>query len=147
MFLQLAVVFCLQAPVAGDVVEPYGPVGRFGGHWGIVLAAQIGTPVRAAGSGRVSFAGSVAGMLSVTIDHGGGLRSSVSYLSTITVGQGNAVVAGATLGFSGRAHGREALHLSVRVDGRYTDPHPYLLCGAGDPTRLYLLPPPDQVLR
>ena len=75
-------------------MAPFAPVGRYEGHWGLDLAARYGSPVRAAGAGIVTFAGSVAGMRSVTIDHGGGLRSSVSYLSEILVETGMRVVAG-----------------------------------------------------
>ncbi len=91
MIVELAVLLCLQAPVPGSVVAPFAPAGRYEGHWGIDLAARYGSPVRASGSGVVTFAGSVAGMRSVTIDHGGGLRSSVSYLSEILVEAGTAV--------------------------------------------------------
>ena len=85
MFLEMAVAFCLQAPVPGRLVGPYEPTGVYAGHWGLDLAAGPGSQVRAGGSGVVTFAGSVAGMLSVTIDHGKGLRSSVSFLSEILV--------------------------------------------------------------
>ncbi len=144
MIVELAVLFCLQAPVPGEVVAPFAPIGRYEGHWGLDLSANYGSSVRAAGAGLVTFAGSVAGMRSVTIDHGGGLRSSVSYLSEIVVEQGVRVETGIVVGRSGIAHDRAALHFSVRVDGHYSDPLPYLLCGAGDPRRLYLLPPPSR---
>ena len=143
MILELAFLFCLQAPVPGRVVAPFAPVGQYEGHWGLDLEARHGTPVRAGGAGVVTFAGSVAGMRSATIDHGGGLRSSVSYLSEILVETGTRVVPGAVIAKSGRAHGEEALHFSVRIDGEYSDPLPHLLCGAGEPGHLYLLPPPN----
>ena len=59
---------CLVAPVDGPVISEYAPVGSYGGHWGIDYAAAVGTSVRAPASGRVTFAGSVAGMRSVTIE-------------------------------------------------------------------------------
>lgn len=145
MLLELAVVLCLQAPVPGRVVGPYAPAGVFAGHWGLDLAAGFGSQVRAGGSGVVTFAGSVAGMLSVTIDHGNGLKSSASFLSEILVEIGAPVAAGERVGKSGLAHGEAVLHWSVRVNGEYTDPLPYLICAAGDPNRLYLLPPPGRV--
>ena len=144
MIVELAVLFCLQAPVPGRVVSPFAPAGRFDGHWGVDLAATHGSPVRASGTGTVTFAGVVAGMRSVTIDHGGGLRSSVSFLSEILVGKGREVQAGTVIGMAGAAHDDAALHFSVRLDGRYVDPLPYMVCAAGDPSRLYLLPPPEQ---
>ncbi len=72
----------LRPPVDGVIVRGFAPVGRFGGHWGVDFKADPGTPVTAAGGGVVTFAGSVAGRLSVTIAHGGGLRTSYSYLDT-----------------------------------------------------------------
>lgn len=134
--------FCLQAPVPGEMTSPFAPIGHYQGHWGLDLAANPGSQVRAPGPGVVTFAGSVAGMLTVTIDHGGGLRSSVSYLESILVAHGDEVGSGEVVGRSGAAHGRPQLHLSVRVNGEYVDPEPFLACGAGQPGRLYLLPPP-----
>ena len=56
-------------PVDGAVVHPFDePATVYGpGHRGADLAAPPGTPVRAANDGVVSFAGSVAGTLHVTV--------------------------------------------------------------------------------
>ena len=142
MILELAVLLCLRAPVPGRVEAPYEPAGRYEGHWGVDLEAPYGSLVRAGGPGVVTYAGSVAGMRSVTIDHGGGLRSSTSYLSQISVEAGTRVAAGTVIGRSGLAHDRAALHFSVRLGADYTDPLPHIVCGAGAPGHLYLLPPP-----
>ena len=77
-----------QPPVTGEIIRGFAPAGRYAGHWGIDYATPFGSPVAAPYSGLVTFAGSVAGRLSVTIEHGGGLRSSLSYLSTVTVTRG-----------------------------------------------------------
>ena len=119
----------LRTPVAGEIVREYAPIGRYAGHWGIDFAAPFGTIVRAAGPGVVTFAGSVAGRLSVTIHHGGGVRTSVSYLSEITTGVGSHVTRGEAIGRSGIDHGLEAVHLSVRVGDAYVDPRRWLGCG------------------
>ncbi|CAN5859381.1 hypothetical protein BH18ACT6_BH18ACT6_18040 [soil metagenome] len=143
MFLEMLIVACLRAPVAGPVVEGYSALSPYAGHHGIDLQAAFGTAVLAAASGSVNFAGSVAGMLTVTVDHGNGLRSTVSYLEDIEVSPGQIVATGQRLGASGFAHGdAAAVHFSVRVGDGYVDPMPYLLCGAGGPEHLYLLPPP-----
>lgn len=142
MILAAVLTFCLQAPVPGELTAPFAPTGRYAGHWGLDLAAQPGSPVRAPAAGIVTFAGSVAGMQTVTIDHGQRMRSSVSYLESINVRAGDEVAAGALVGRSGPGHGEPQLHLSVRVDGNYVDPAPYLVCGGGEFGRLYLLPPP-----
>src|SRR6476660_6495628 len=60
-------------PVDGPVVEPFdAPSSDYAaGHRGVDFGAAPGTPVRAAHDGVVSFAGSVAGTLHVTIAHAG----------------------------------------------------------------------------
>ena len=63
---------CLVAPVNGPVIAGYSPVGQYGGHWGVDYGVPTGTEVKAPASGRVTFAGSVAGMRSVTIEPGSG---------------------------------------------------------------------------
>jgi murein DD-endopeptidase MepM/ murein hydrolase activator NlpD len=64
-------------PVAGRVVRPFvAPKSRYGaGHRGADLAATPGTPVRAAGTGRVVFAGPVAGTRHVVVEHDDGLKT------------------------------------------------------------------------
>lgn len=118
-------------PVTGPVIrdfdppeEPYGS-----GHRGIDIKASLGTPVRAASAGVVSFAGKVGGELYVTIDHGGGLRSTYSWLSAIAVRTGEVVPRGATIGATGRGHPDATvphLHFGVRRDGIYVDPLAFL---------------------
>src|SRR5262245_35374622 len=87
-------------PVSGAVVRPFeAPRSRFGaGHRGADLAAARGTPVRAAGPGVVSFAGSVAGAQHVVVAHAGDLRTSYSFLATISVRRGERVEAGTVVG-------------------------------------------------
>ncbi|MBU1226185.1 MAG: M23 family metallopeptidase [Actinobacteria bacterium] len=126
-------------PVDGEVVRGFAPQGAYGGHWGIDLAARVGTPVVAVGPGVVTFAGPVAGRLTVTVLHGGEVRSSYSYLSEIAVGTGDRVAAGTVLGRSGLDHETAALHLSVRIGDRYVDPAGWLACAdwvPGDGVRL-----------
>ncbi len=117
----------LQPPVPGAVVRPFAPEGAYGGHWGIDLSADEGSVVRAADLGVVTFAGSVAGRLSVTIHHGGGVRTSYSYLSSVMVSVGSLVASGDILGTSGTDHGRPAVHYSLRIGSTYRAP-PILGC-------------------
>ena len=118
----------LLPPVEGPIVRTYAPVGAYGGHWGIDLAAAPGTVVTVAAAGTVTFAGSVARRLSVTVSHGGGLRTSYTYLDEIWVRRGQILGPGALVGASGSAHGNRAVHLSVRLGDRYQDPLPWLRC-------------------
>jgi murein DD-endopeptidase MepM/ murein hydrolase activator NlpD len=119
-------------PDPSVVLRRYAPVEPYSGHWGVDLSAPVGTPVRSIAEGTVTFAGFVAGMRSVTVDHGGGLRSTYSYLSAVAVGPGT-ISKGVVLGRSGEDHGIAALHLSIRAGDRYVDPARLLTCGLGPP--------------
>lgn len=130
----------LMGPVDAEIIRPFAPVGRFGGHWGVDFGTEPGTPVHAADAGTVSFAGEVAGVLSVTVDHGGGLRTSYSYLSEVTVARGQPVAAGATVGRSGVDHDLPAVHFSVRVGDVYRDPENWLGCLGSPAPALALVP-------
>ncbi|MGH8914329.1 MAG: murein hydrolase activator EnvC family protein [Acidimicrobiia bacterium] len=132
-----------MAPVEGPVVGEYAPIGSYAGHWGIDYSVPVGTAVHAPASGRVTFAGSVAGMRSVTIEPVPGLKVSVSYLSGISVVSGETVTRGDVVGSAGAPHGREGVHLSTRIDSGYVDPETQLGCRATDITRaLRLVTPP-----
>jgi murein DD-endopeptidase MepM/ murein hydrolase activator NlpD len=130
----------MSAPVRGDVVRPFAPDGAYAGHWGVDFAVSQSTPVRASSPGSVTFAGSVAGMRTVTIDHGDELKTSYSYLSGVAVVAGSVVATGALLGWSGVDHGIEALHFSLRLDDEYRDPLPWLACSMSPGDGLALLP-------
>lgn len=130
----------LSSPVAGEILRPYAPVGSYGGHWGVDFATAVGEPVRAADGGEVTFAGSVAGVLSVTVHHGGGLRTSYSYLSEVLVVAGQRVHRSDELGRSGVDHGVEAVHFSVRIGDEYGDPEPWLRCWGSPAAGLSLFP-------
>src|SRR2546421_3413606 len=83
-------------PVDGPVVRPFqAPAFAYGpGHRGVDLAAAPGTPVRAAGDGVVSFAGSVAGSLHVVVAHDGDLRTTYAFLADTGVRTGERVTRG-----------------------------------------------------
>jgi murein DD-endopeptidase MepM/ murein hydrolase activator NlpD len=137
-FLPLVVGIAVQAspavpagtwawPVSGPVIRGFDPPDTpFGaGHRGIDIAVPIGTTVLAPEAGVVSFAGRVGGELFVTLDHGGGLASTYSWLSAALVRVGDSVARGAAIALSGRGHPGSTvphLHLGVRLDGQYVDP-------------------------
>ncbi len=115
-------------PLYGNVVriydappDPYAP-----GHRGVDVSAPLGTLVRASAVGVVSFAGNVAGNRTVTVDHGGGLLTSYSFLGSLSVSKGTAVEQGEPVGTMGSGHPGSSLpphvHLSARRDGVYFDP-------------------------
>lgn len=139
---------CLVAPVDGPVVAEYAPIGSYAGHWGIDYAAPSRSPVRAPASGRVTFAGTVAGMKTVTIEPVPGFKVSLSYLSSISVSSGATVQRGDVVARSGSPHGAEGVHLSTRIDGEYVDPESQLGCRETDITRaLRLVAPPGPYAR
>jgi len=73
----------------------------------------------------VSFSGKVGGHLFVTLDHGGGLQSTYSWISAALVRKGDVVARGGRIGLTGLGHPGAVvphLHLGVRLDGVYLDP-------------------------
>lgn len=112
----------VDAVIVRQFDEPQKEWGR--GHRGIDYVVPQGAPVRSAGAGAVTFAGTVAGEFYVTIDHGNGLETTYSQLSEISVRRGDSVGEGTWIGLAGYPHeGREAgLHFGVKVDGGYVDP-------------------------
>jgi murein DD-endopeptidase MepM/ murein hydrolase activator NlpD len=118
-------------PVLGPVVREFDPPETpFGaGHRGIDIATPVGTTVLAPESGVVAFAGRVGGELFVTLDHGGGLTSTYSWLASTLVRVGDAVARGAPIAQSGRGHPGSVvphLHFGVRRDDVYLDPLAFL---------------------
>jgi len=118
-------------PVVGPVIRgfdpPDSPYGS--GHRGIDIAAPVGTPVRAAAAGLVTFAGPVGGRLFVTVDHGAGLESTYSFLDAIAVRRGDVVSQGQPIARSGTGHAGDvvpALHFGVKLADVYVDPLDYL---------------------
>lgn len=115
-------------PLYGELVRIYdAPPDPFApGHRGVDVSAPLGSLVRASAVGVVSFAGSVAGNRTVTVDHGGGLLTSYSFLGNILVTKGTPVEQGEAVGTIGTGHSGSSLpphvHLSARRDGVYFDP-------------------------
>ncbi|MGH3650749.1 MAG: murein hydrolase activator EnvC family protein [Acidimicrobiia bacterium] len=144
MFIAFAIAaVCLAPPVNGPVVAGYSPVGQYGGHWGVDFLGEVGDVVRAPLSGRVTFAGSVAGMKTITIEPVSGFKVSLSYLSEIRVASGSRISRGSTVALAGAPHGRPGVHLSTRIDGRYVDPASQMGCRDTDISRaLRLVTPP-----
>jgi murein DD-endopeptidase MepM/ murein hydrolase activator NlpD len=124
----------LTLPVAGPVTSPFGArtsptTGAQEFHEGIDIAAAQGTPIRAAASGTVTFAGQMSGYGNVVIvSHDGGLQTRYAHQSAMSVTAGQTVAAGEVIGAvgaTGEATGPH-LHFEVRLNGVAVDPVPYL---------------------
>lgn len=119
-------------PVRGPVIRGFDPPeDPFGaGHRGIDIAASVGTAVVAPASGTVAFAGKVGGHLFVTLDHGGELTTTYSWVSATSVRKGDVVTAGQAFAATGSGHPGSVvphLHFGVRLAGAYLDPFAFLL--------------------
>jgi murein DD-endopeptidase MepM/ murein hydrolase activator NlpD len=87
------------------------------GHYGLDIAADYGSPVRAAGSGTVIFAGwkSNGGGYQVWIAHGSGLYTTYNHMSAISVGSGQSVSEGQQVGRVGQSGHATGPHLHFEV--------------------------------
>lgn len=95
-------------------------------HRGVDYAAPIGTPIFAAGDGRVTFAGWQSGFgRTVILDHGNGITTLYAHMSRLGAYRvGQRVRQGTTIGYvgmSGLATGPH-LHYEFRVRGVHKDP-------------------------
>lgn len=118
-------------PVRGPVTKSYLAAGKDARtfHPGIDIAAATGTPVRAAASGTVTFAGWDAeyGYL-VAVEHGLGLETRYGHNDRLSVQVGDRVERGqllAAVGSTGRSTAPH-LHFEIRKDGVPIDPRQYL---------------------
>jgi murein DD-endopeptidase MepM/ murein hydrolase activator NlpD len=115
-------------PVSGPVTSPFGM--RWGRmHEGIDIGVPYGTPIHAAASGRVIYAGWMSGYGNlVAIDHGRGMSTAYGHQSRIAVSLGQTVSQGEVIGYvgcTGHCFGPH-LHFEVRINGTPVDPMGYL---------------------
>jgi len=113
-------------PARGRVIAGFGT----GGNEGINIAVPEGTPVRAAESGTVAYAGSELkgyGNL-VLIRHDNGFVSAYAHNSELLVKRGDEIRRGQVVANSGRTGNVNApqLHFEIRKGSDPVDPMPYL---------------------
>jgi len=115
-------------PTQGSISSRFGT--RWGRlHAGVDIANSKGTPIYAAASGTVTFAGSSGnyGKL-VKISHGNGLETRYAHMSSIVVSKGRSVKKGQLIGYMGSTGNSTGshLHFEVRVNGKAVNPLQYL---------------------
>ena len=118
----------LIRPVSGTITSVFGPRSR-GVHTGLDIATSLGTPIVAAASGTVTFAGWSGGYGNLlVIDHADGIQTYYAHCSALYVSAGTDVAQGETvaaIGSTGNSTGPH-VHLEVRVDGICQNPQNYV---------------------
>ncbi|MEL7639546.1 MAG: M23 family metallopeptidase [Solidesulfovibrio sp.] len=112
----------------GSRASPFGRGGDF--HNGVDIKVPKGSPVGAAGAGRVTEAGPLSGYgLRIVVAHDFGLETVYAHLQKIEVKPGQEVKRGQRIGLSGNS-GRTTgahLHYEVRAAGTPVNPRQYML--------------------
>ena len=122
-------------PLRGRLTSGIGyranPFGGSGGefHTGIDISAPVGTPVRAAATGTVTFAGFQGAYGNIVkINHGNGYETYYAHNSRLLVAAGDTVTKGQVIAHSGNT-GRSTgphLHFEVRFRGEVRNPLNYI---------------------
>lgn len=119
---------CYRPPVAGRIVEPFREpachycAGHRGVRFSVGVAGRGGERVMAVAGGAVTFAGVVAGVRYVVVQHDDGRRATYGDLAVMRVRSGQRVVAGQALATTSR----DGLYFGLRAGERYIDPEPLL---------------------
>ncbi|MFC4727385.1 peptidoglycan DD-metalloendopeptidase family protein [Coralloluteibacterium thermophilus] len=123
-FMRMPVEFARISSTFGARRHPI--LGKMRMHNGVDYAAPTGTPIMAAGDGRIAFAGNRGGYgRTVIVDHGNGHTTLYAHMSRLgRYKTGQRVSQGAVIGYvgmSGLATGPH-LHYEFRVNGQHRDP-------------------------
>jgi septal ring factor EnvC (AmiA/AmiB activator) len=122
----------LPWPVQGRLSRSFGqPRGGGALRWnGVMLAAEVGTPVRAVYHGRVAFSDWLPGLgLLVIVDHGDGYMSLYGHNEALLKEPGDWVTPGEAIAQVGDTGGQTgpALYFEIRHRGAPVDPRPWVL--------------------
>lgn len=115
-------------PLRGRISSRYGL--RWGRtHHGLDVAVPVGTPIRAAAGGIVTFSGAQGGYGNIVIiDHGNGVETRYAHNSRNAVSRGQRVQRGALIAYSGNTGNSTGphLHFEIRLRGQSVNPETYL---------------------
>ena len=118
----------LIRPTSGTITSRFGRRSS-GTHTGIDIANSKGTPIYAAASGVVSFAGRKGGYGNlVVVDHGNGVQTYYAHNNSLNVSAGQSVSQGQLISYMGSTGNSTGphLHLEVRVNGVCQNPQNYV---------------------
>lgn len=121
----------LIKPVTGTITSRFGSISsiRSGAHSGLDIGASRGTPIKAAASGTVTFAGTKGSFgKMVVLTHTNGVQTYYAHCSELYVSAGQTVNQGdviSAVGSTGNTTGPH-LHLEIRVNGVAYNPQNYL---------------------
>ena len=121
----------LPWPVQGLIEASYGSTkGSTSMRWeGLLIAANVGSEVRAVHAGEVAFAGWLRSLGNILIvDHGGGYMSLYAHLDSLARRTGERITPGTSVGRVGTSGGRDtpALYFELRHRGNPIDPRSWL---------------------
>ncbi len=118
----------LIRPISGTITSRFGTRSR-GTHTGLDIATSLGTPIKAAASGTVTYAGYKGSYgYMVVISHNSSVQTYYCHCSKLYVSAGDTVNQGDTIaavGSTGNSTGPH-LHLEVRVNGVAKNPQNYV---------------------
>jgi murein DD-endopeptidase MepM/ murein hydrolase activator NlpD len=117
-------------PVSGRVISDFGATANGGRNDGINISANTGTPIHAAASGTVSYAGDELknyGNL-VLIKHSGGYTTAYAHADRLVVSRGDVVARGQVIAYAGDTGDVTApqLHFEIRSGTSPVNPRAYL---------------------
>ena len=116
-------------PAAGRVTARFGERRAGALKWdGVMIAAELGAPVRAVHRGRVVYADWLAGLgLLLIIDHGGGFLTLYGHNEQLFRAVGDVVAPGDTVASVGDSGGRPSpgLYFEIRQAAKPIDPTPW----------------------
>lgn len=127
-----ALLSAMRPPLVGVITSSFGPRRR-GFHHGLDIARETGAPIRAAQTGKVTYAGwrPVYGK-TVILEHAYGVRTIYGHLSRLAVRQGDEITRGEVIGevgSTGISTGPH-LHWEVQVERRAVNPAAYVSTAA-----------------